>query len=201
MPIRQPVPFKGGGSDPVNFIEPLVVFKVQNALFGLPRSQVLRSGFFRGMMESPHLGDSKEGTMENPIVFDEMTKITKRDMKSFCTALDMRTFLPPPKLSVAEWQSAYRLAKMWDFEHLRDYIFKHLDTTITDPFERIQVADALGFEQWVIPAMAQLCNREAPLTAVDGARLGLYRFAEVCRLREHPRERYEVSKYEEWLKK
>lgn len=90
---------------------------------------------------------------------------------------------------------------MWDFEQLRDYIFKHLDETITDPLERIQVADALEFEQWVIPAMAQLCKREAPLSAMEGASLGFHRFAEVCRLREHPRKRYEVSKYEEWLKK
>ncbi|KAG8925895.1 hypothetical protein FRC01_009573, partial [Tulasnella sp. 417] len=156
--ISSPKPqdfLKGGGetnigdattSDLLNFIEPTVVFRVQNALFGLPRTQVLRSGFFRLMMESPHLGDSKEGTTDRPIIFDERTGITKRDMKIFCAVLDIRAFHAAPTFSVTEWASAYRLAKMWDFEQLRDYIFKHLNASITDPFERIEFADALGFD-------------------------------------------------------
>lgn len=88
---------------------------------------------------------------------------------------------------------------MWEFEQLRDYIFKHLNASITDPFERIEFADALGFGQWVVPALAQLCNREAALTAAEGARLGFDRFATVCRQREAPRHRYQVSEYENRL--
>ncbi|KIO30409.1 hypothetical protein M407DRAFT_20476 [Tulasnella calospora MUT 4182] len=187
-------------SDLLNFIEPTIVFRVQNALFGLPRSQVLKSGFFRGMMESPHLGDSKEGTTEHPIIFDERTGITKSDMKIFCASLDIRAFQVAPTFSITEWASAYRLAKMWEFEQLRDYIFKHLNASIADPFERIEFADALGFEQWVIPALAQLCNREAALTAAEGARLGFDRFAIVCRQREDRRTRHQVLEYENRLK-
>lgn len=50
----------------------------------------MKSGFFRGMLESPYLGDSKEGSIENPIVFDDMTKIAPRDMKSFLKVMNIR---------------------------------------------------------------------------------------------------------------
>ncbi|KAG8933220.1 hypothetical protein FRC01_010371 [Tulasnella sp. 417] len=189
-------------SDPLNFIETTIIFKVQDAQFSLPRKQVLKSGFFRGMLESPHLGDSKEGTAEHPIVFDAMTGITKSDMKSFCAILDIRAFESETRFSIAQWTSAYRLAKMWDFEQLRDYIFKHLDeSTSSDPLKRIEIADLLGFDQWIAPALAQLCHRKEYITPMDGVRLGFNRFAEVCRLREHPRQRFAASEYEKWLDK
>ncbi|KAG9016334.1 hypothetical protein FRB90_003265 [Tulasnella sp. 427] len=153
------------------------------------------------MMESPHLGDSKEGTAERPITFDERTGITKRDMKTFCAVLDVRAFDSVPSLCAAEWAAAYRLAKMWEFEQVREFIFKHLEASITDPFERIEFADALGVGRWVVPALAQLCFRDASLTAAEGARLGFERFALVCRMRETPRTRQNVNQYEASLNK
>lgn len=90
---------------------------------------------------------------------------------------------------------------MWEFEQLRDYIFKHLDESITDPFTRLDAAEVLGLDQWIAPALAQLCHRQASLTAAEGKRLGFKRFAEVCRLREHNRPRFAVSEYEKWLNK
>lgn len=50
----------------------------------------MQSGFFRGMLESPHLGDSKEGNLEKPITFDERTGVTPEDMEYFCKVLDIR---------------------------------------------------------------------------------------------------------------
>ncbi|KAG8912070.1 hypothetical protein FRC00_005330 [Tulasnella sp. 408] len=189
-------------SDLLNFVEPTIVFKIQNALFGLPRSQVLKSGFFREMVESPHLGESKEGTTEHPIVIDhERTGITKKDMRSFCAILDVRAFQSELEFSIVEWASAYRLARMWEFEQLRDHILKHLDESITDPFTRIDIADVLGLDQWIAPALAQLCRREAALTAAEGERLGFKRLTEVCRLREYYRRQYALSDYEKWLNK
>ncbi|KAG8944475.1 hypothetical protein FRC04_001787 [Tulasnella sp. 424] len=190
-------------SDTINYIEPTVVFQVQGAIFGLPRSQVLKSGFFRGMMESPHLGDSKEGTAENPIVVDERTKITRRDMKNFWAVVEARVCDPALALSAGDWASAYRLAKIWEFEHVREHIYKHLDETIKDPVERIEYADILGFSQWVAPALIELCMRTAALTAAEGARLGFVRFAEVCRVREMGMSRngYDATQYDGWLNK
>ncbi|KAG9048411.1 hypothetical protein FS837_012925 [Tulasnella sp. UAMH 9824] len=183
-----------------HFVEPIIFFKVQGVIFGLPRSRVLKSGFFRGMMESPHLGDSKEGTAEHPIVFDDRTGIAKADMQSFCAVLDVRAFEPGPTLSVAEWASAYRLSKMWEFEQVHNYICKYLDELVKDPFERIELADCLGLKEWVAPALVQLCMRDAPLTASEGARLGIDRFANVCRTRETGRTLYDLNFYEGQMK-
>ncbi|KAG8940993.1 hypothetical protein FRC04_004849 [Tulasnella sp. 424] len=184
-----------------NMIEPMIVFKIQDIVFGLPRSQVMQSGFFRGMLESPHLGDSKEGTLEKPITFDERTGITPEDMKYFCSVLDIRAFQQPPKLAPAQWASAYRLAKMWEFEQLRDYIFKFLDKSVKDPFERIEFADMLGVETWIIPALAEICRRDKTLTVEEGTRLGFTRLLQVCKQRERGRSQYEISDYETWLGK
>lgn len=90
---------------------------------------------------------------------------------------------------------------MWDFDLLRDYIFKHLDKSVKEPIPRIEYADLLGFENWIVPALAQLCQRSEPLTAEEGARLGLARFAEVCKHRERGRDRSNPSDYEKWIDK
>ncbi|KAG8918128.1 hypothetical protein FRC01_002038 [Tulasnella sp. 417] len=182
-----------------NRIEPMIIFKVRDALFGLPRSQVLLSGFFRGMLESPHLGDSREGNLEKPITFDERTGITPEDMEYFCKVLDIRAFQQPPKLSPEQWASAYRLAKMWEFEQLRDYILKFLDRSVKDPFERIEFADMLGVEAWIIPALAQICQRSNALNVEEAAKLGYARLVKVCKQRERRRSAYEISDYETWL--
>ncbi|KAG8940992.1 hypothetical protein FRC04_004848 [Tulasnella sp. 424] len=204
----------------INLIEPTIVFKVrralqaasldlegvdmsiqiQNTLFGISRSEVMKSGFFRGMLESPHLGDSKEGSLENPITFDSRTGIVPEDLKSLLNVMDIRAYekrLPP--LSQTQWASAYRLARMWEFDQLRDYIHKNLDDAIKDPLPRIECADLFGFENWIVPALAQLCQRDNPLTPEEGARLGIFRFAEVCKQRERNRSRYNPSDYESWI--
>ena len=66
---------------------------------------------------------------------------------------------------------------------------------------RIEYAAALEFDNWIVPALAQLCNRNQCLTAEEGARLGLARFAEVCKQRELGRRQYNPSDYESWIDK
>lgn len=90
---------------------------------------------------------------------------------------------------------------MWEFDQLRDYIYRYLDKSIRDPLPRIEYADLLGFESWILPALALLCQRENPLTPEEGARLGIVRFAEVCKHRERNRSRYNPSDYEGWIDK
>lgn len=106
-----------------------------------------------------------------------------------------------PSLSPEEWASAYRLAKIWEFDQLRDYIYKQLDNSVKEPILRIKCADLLGLENWIAPAFAELCRRAQSLTAEEGAMLGLARFAEVCKQRERGRRLYSASEYEVWLDK
>lgn len=89
---------------------------------------------------------------------------------------------------------------MWEFEQVHNYIYKYLDELVKDPFERIEMADCLGLKDWIAPALAQLCLRDAPLTASEGAKLGIDRFANLCRTRESGRYRYDQTWYEGQMK-
>lgn len=67
----------------------------------------MKSGFFRGMLESPHLGDSKEGSLESPITFDSRTGIVPEDFKSLLKVISIRceialTVVRDLKLSLSE---------------------------------------------------------------------------------------------------
>lgn len=42
------------------------------------------------MIESPHLGDSNEGSAEYPITFEDGAGITEADKQNFCAVLDLR---------------------------------------------------------------------------------------------------------------
>ncbi|KAG8987801.1 hypothetical protein FRB90_003137 [Tulasnella sp. 427] len=179
-------------------IEPVIVYKIQDTILGLQRSQVMRSRFFRGMLESPHLGDPKEGTPQKPITFDERMGIQPEDMKQF-VPFWIRAFQDPTKLTAAQWASAYRLAKMWEFEEIRDYIYKFRDKSVKDPFERLEFADMLGVEAWIIPALAEICSRPQSLTLQEGTRLGYARLIQVCQQRDQGRQQYQISDYQTWL--
>ncbi|KAG8944114.1 hypothetical protein FRC04_002152 [Tulasnella sp. 424] len=78
-----------------------------------------------------------------------------------------RRFDPQPNLSLKQWSEALHLATSWGFEHLRTYIIQILDSLAQDPLDRIQIADECGLTEWLHPAYAKLCARDAPLTAEE----------------------------------
>lgn len=53
-----------------------------------------------------------------------------------------------------------------------------------DPFDRIQIADDYGLTDWLYPAYAKLCARDASLTFEEGRRIGFERFAVLVKIRE-----------------
>ncbi|KAG8967794.1 hypothetical protein FRC05_001890 [Tulasnella sp. 425] len=162
-------------------LDPEVVFKVEGVIFGIPRSQLLVSEFFRDMLNSEHIGTPDEGTKENPIVLDA---VSLSQVTSFYKVINSRRFDPQPNLSLKQWSEALHLATSWGFEHLRTYIIQILDSLAQDPLDRIQIADECGLTEWLHPAYAKLCARDAPLTAEEGRRLGFGRFAALGWIRE-----------------
>ncbi|KAG8921499.1 hypothetical protein FRC01_000224, partial [Tulasnella sp. 417] len=83
-----------------------------------------------------------------------------------------------------EWSESLQLATLWRFEQLRAYIIKNMDSMTRDPFTRIQIADAYGLTDWLHPAYAKLCARDASLTFEEGRRIGFERFAALVKIRE-----------------
>ncbi|KAG8967799.1 hypothetical protein FRC05_001895 [Tulasnella sp. 425] len=87
-------------------------------------------------------------------------------------------------MTFQEWLEAFEIATLWGFEQLRAYIIKTMDSIAQDPSERILVADQCGLTEWLYPAYAKLCARDASLTAEEGRRLGFERLAALSRIRE-----------------
>ncbi|KAG8967795.1 hypothetical protein FRC05_001891 [Tulasnella sp. 425] len=162
-------------------LDPEVAFKVEDVIFGIPRSQLLDSELFRDMLSSEHIGSPDEGTEANPIVLDT---VSLSQVTSFYQVINCRRFDPLPKLSLKQWSEAHQLATIWGFGYLRKYIYQILDGLVQDPLDRIELAEERGFREWLHPAYAKLCARDAPLTAEEGGRLGLERFAAIGWIRE-----------------
>ncbi|KAG9012547.1 hypothetical protein FRB90_006650 [Tulasnella sp. 427] len=191
-------------------LDPEVVFEIEGVMFGIPRSQLLKSELFRDMLESPHIGGSNEGTVENPIILDSITKVTLAQVISFhkvlsCRYVDGSDCAPmsavafqinidnfatrrrhdtAPELSLEQWSDALRLATSWGFDSVRRFIIQNIDTLAQDPLARIRMADECGIKEWLHPAYARLCARKAPLTVEEGRILGLERYTALWRIRE-----------------
>lgn len=179
MAPKEPRPIRS--ASPQIGLDPEVVFKVEGVIFGIPRSQLLVSEFFRDMLNSEHIGSPDEGTKENPII---LNAVSLSQVTSFYKVINSRRFDPRPNLSLKQWSEALDLATSWGFEHLRTYIIQILDLLAQDPLDRIQIADECGLTEWLHPAYAKLCARDAPLTAEEGRRLGFERFAAIGWIRE-----------------
>lgn len=75
---------------------------------------------------------------------------------------------------------------MWTFDAARVFIIRHIETKFADqdPLDYIDVAMRCRVAAWLHPAFQRLCERTTALTAAEGGRLGLQRFAAVCGIRE-----------------
>ncbi|KIO22962.1 hypothetical protein M407DRAFT_244965 [Tulasnella calospora MUT 4182] len=144
----------------------------------------MASEVFRDMLTDEHLGSPKEGTEENPIRMEKISRVSLSQVKAFYKIVNCRRFDAEPTLPVKQWSEALQLATMWGFEALRKFIIDHLDSLLDDPLSRIELADQCGVKEWLHPAYAKLCAQGTPPTVKEGRVLGLERFAALCRIRE-----------------
>ncbi|KAG8962274.1 hypothetical protein FRC00_009906 [Tulasnella sp. 408] len=151
---------------------------------GLDPQILMASEVFRDMLTDEHLGGPKEGTAENPIRIDKISRVSLSQVKAFYKIINCRRFDAEPTFPVKQWSEALQLATIWGFETLRKFIIAHLDSLLDDPLSRIELADQCGVKDWLHPAYAKLCAQESPLTVKEGRVLGLERFAALCRIRE-----------------
>lgn len=173
-----------GAVEEVFGVDPQIVFEIEGVLFGLPRSQLMASEMFQDMLGDERLGSPKEGTEENPIRIQKISSVSLYEAKAFHKVMNWRGFDAEPMLSTDQWFQALRLATMWGFKSLREYIIGYLDSHLADPLIRIKVADNCDVKEWLHPAYAKLCARKTPLTKTEGRVLGIERFAALCRIRE-----------------
>ncbi|KAG9022360.1 hypothetical protein FS837_006425, partial [Tulasnella sp. UAMH 9824] len=158
----------------------------------------MASEVFRDMLTDEYLGSPKEGTQENPIRIEKISRVSLSQVKAFYKIMNCRRFDAEPTLSTKQWSEALQLATTWGFATLRKFIIEHLDSLLNDPLGRIELADQCDIKEWLHPAYAKLCAQGTPLTVKEGRVLGLERFAALCRIREEGMKRGGLTaRYEE----
>ena len=73
---------------------------------------------------------------------------------------------------------------MWAFDLVREYAIKQIDERFTDPFDRLDLVAKCNVEKWRAYAYRVICERQEPLTQLEGSRLGMARLIAIGRIRE-----------------
>ncbi|KAF8689634.1 hypothetical protein RHS03_09080, partial [Rhizoctonia solani] len=78
---------------------------------------------------------------------------------------------------------AFRLANMWNFKELRDYLMPLAEQVLNDA-SKIAFAREFHVQQWIVPAFVRLCHREEALDTDEAKMIGLEGVLLISRIRE-----------------
>ncbi|KAJ1305385.1 hypothetical protein OPQ81_000400 [Rhizoctonia solani] len=84
---------------------------------------------------------------------------------------------------------AYRMAVLWEFSELQNYLFSLADRSFND-VDRIAFANAFELKEWLLSPHVNLCQREEPLSLDEAKKIGVDSLLIINNLREEfpPRE-------------
>lgn len=74
-------------------------------------------------------------------------------------------------ISLEEWVSVLKLSSMWGFATARTLAITNLSQMPMGPIEKIILAKHHDVSQWLVPALNELAQREAPLDMRDASQL------------------------------
>ncbi|CAE6399170.1 hypothetical protein ACGC1H_005950 [Rhizoctonia solani] len=169
------------------FDNTLVVIQIENVQFNVHKYQLLKSDTFRDMFTIAEQsgGDSEElregSSTENPI---KMEGVSAQDFESLLTVLYANHFSshqPEPNASLII--PAFRLANMWNFSELREYLMPLAEQVLNDA-SKIAFAREFHVQQWIVPAYVRLCHRKEPLDSDEAKMIGLEGVLLISRIRE-----------------
>ncbi|CAE7127716.1 unnamed protein product [Rhizoctonia solani] len=176
------------------FDNTLVVIQIENVQFNVHKYQLLKSETFKDMfkiaeesgadLEEPQEGSSKE----HPIM---MKGVSAQDFESLLTVLYANNQLSfpshfsshQPEPSASLIIPAFRLANMWNFSELRDYLMPLAEQVLNDA-SKIAFAREFHVQQWIVPAYVRLCHRKEPLDSDEAKMIGLEGVLLISRIRE-----------------
>ncbi|CAE6469463.1 unnamed protein product [Rhizoctonia solani] len=169
------------------FDNTLVVLQIENVQFNVHKYQLLKSETFADMFKIAEEsgGDSEEpaegSSPEKPI---KMDGVSAQDFESLLTVLyanHFSTHQPEPTASLII--PAFRLANMWNFKELRDYLMPLAEQVLNDA-SKISFAREFHVQQWIVPAFVRLCHRKEPLDTDEAKMVGLEGVLLISRIRE-----------------
>ncbi|KAH9998844.1 hypothetical protein BJV74DRAFT_767551 [Russula compacta] len=92
------------------------------------------------------------------------------DFDAFLSILYPLNFKTLEEHSSEEWSSILDLSTRWDFTSIRDLAIRYLKLMPLTSNQRLILGRKYAVEQWILPALQELCERPLPLT-LDEARL------------------------------
>ncbi|KAF9050620.1 hypothetical protein BJ165DRAFT_1592535 [Panaeolus papilionaceus] len=123
-----------------------IVLMLEGTRFYLSRNELAKfSDVFRGMFfDSPDIGSTQEGTIENPVVLQD---IKRQDFAPL--ALWIRYGAEPPRgygYTERDLLSMLYLADQWSMVEVEKFCFEGIATLLGDPFFSLKLA--VGYRRW-----------------------------------------------------
>lgn len=85
-------------------------------------------------------------------------------------------------LSYEQWKSVLRLSTLWGFASLRRLALGSIEPPT--PFDQLLLARAYSVDEWVLPALSELCERTVPLSLKEARQMSIEDIVLVTTVRE-----------------
>ncbi len=87
-------------------------------------------------------------------------------------------------LTPDEWLAVLKLSSLWEMDRIRNDAITNLPALLTNPAQKLGVAIDYNIEFWLVPAMQELVQREAPLSVDDLGHIGIECALRLAAIRE-----------------
>ncbi|CAE7125061.1 unnamed protein product [Rhizoctonia solani] len=171
------------------FDNTLIAIQIGKTLFNVHKYQLAKSEVFSDMFKLPKPeGDEPEEGLspEHPI---KLEGVSGSDFAALLRVLYASQFScnqPRPEASLVI--PAFRLANMFNFLELREYLLPLAEENLGD-VDKIVFSREFDIKEWLAPAHIRLCKREEPLTEKEAQKLGVESVLIISRMREKHRTR------------
>jgi len=161
-----------------------IIFLVDGCLFKVPRTYFERdSEVFCSLFQLPVAQDVPiEGSSDQKPL--RLEGIKEDDFRQLLRVMYPRHAGQQDIMTSTEWTSVLKLSTMWSFEDLRDLAIQAMTDLPIDPIERAALADEFNVEEWLLPALNELAQREEPISVEEARRLGWERALQIAAVRE-----------------
>ncbi|KAF5355550.1 hypothetical protein D9758_006304 [Tetrapyrgos nigripes] len=160
-----------------------VIFQVEDTLYNVPRQPFMReSDVFHDMFSLPLAENRRnEGLSdEEPVLLQSVSKADFERLLSLMLPDAGEDFIP----TLDEWISILKLSTLWDMPRIRERAIKRMVPLMQDPIQKIEIAREYEIDDWMLPALNQLVQRDEALSVEEGKKLGLEYTLKLASIRE-----------------
>jgi len=161
-----------------------IIFLVEGCLFKVPRTYFERdSEAFSAMFKLPVAQDVPvEGSSDQQPI--HLEGITAHEFRQLLRVMYPQHVGQPDIMTYAEWKSVLKLSTMWNFEVLRDLAIQSMSELSINAVEKAALAREYDINEWLLPALNELAQREDPINIDEARRLGLEQAVMIAAVRE-----------------